>query len=100
MADQVRRAGAVPVVVLLTDGRANVALDGASGRARAEADALHMARQLRAAQLTALLVDTSAQASPAAQRLAQAMAAPYRALPHAGAAELNAAVRALPRQAG
>jgi magnesium chelatase subunit D len=100
MADQVRRAGAVPVVVLLTDGRANVALDGASGRARAEADALQMARQLRAAQLTALLVDTSAQASPAAQRLAQAMAAPYRALPHAGAAELNAAVRALPRQAG
>jgi hypothetical protein len=32
--------------------------------------------------------------------LAQAMAAPYRVLPHAGAAELNAAVRTLPRQAG
>ena len=30
-------------------------------------------------------------------QLAQAMDAPYRALPHAGAAELSAAVRALPR---
>ena len=97
MAAQVRRAGAVPVVVLLTDGRANVALDGGPGRARAEADALQMARLLRGARLTALLVDTSPQPSAAAQRLAQAMDAPYRTLPHAGAAELSAAVRALPR---
>jgi magnesium chelatase subunit D len=85
-------------VVLLTDGRANVALDGGPGRARAEADALQMARHLRAARLTALLVDTSPQASAGAQRLAQAMAAPYRVLPHAGAAQLSAAVRALPRE--
>ncbi|HYN60943.1 MAG TPA: magnesium chelatase subunit D [Rubrivivax sp.] len=99
MAAQVRRAGAVPIVVLLTDGRANVALDGASGRARAEADALQMARHMRAARLNTLLVDTSPQASPNALRLAQAMAAPYRVLPHAGAVELVAAVSALPRQA-
>jgi magnesium chelatase subunit D len=99
MAAQVRRAGAVPVVVLLTDGRANIALDGAPGRARAEADALQMARHLRAARLAALVVDTSPQPSAAAQQLAQSMAAPYRALPHAGAAELSAAVRALPRAA-
>jgi magnesium chelatase subunit D len=100
MAAQVRRSGAVPIVVLLTDGRANVALDGGSGRSRAEADALQVARQLRAARLTMLLVDTSSQASPVAQRLAQEMAAPYRVLPFAGAAELSAAVRALPRERG
>jgi magnesium chelatase subunit D len=98
MAAMVRRTGAVPVVVLLTDGRANVALDGGPGRARAEADALQMARLLRGARLTTLLVDTSPQPSAAAQRLAMAMDAPYRTLPHAGAAELSAAVRALPRQ--
>jgi Mg-chelatase subunit ChlD len=49
MAAQVRRTGAVPVVVLLTDGRANVALDGGPGRARAEADALFGHRQVQAA---------------------------------------------------
>jgi magnesium chelatase subunit D len=98
MAAQVRRTGAVPVLVLLTDGRANVALDGGPGRARAEADALQMARLLRGAGLTTLLVDTSPQPSPAAQRLAQALDAPYRTLPHAGALELSAAVRALPQR--
>ena len=95
MAGQVRRAGAVPVLVLLTDGRANIALDGGPGRTRAEADALLMARQLRAQGFSALVVDTSPQPSAAAQALAQAMAASYRALPHAGAAELSAAVRTL-----
>jgi magnesium chelatase subunit D len=96
---QVRRSGAVPVVVLLTDGRANIALDGTPGRPRAEAEALQLARQLRAAGLTALLVDTSPQPSATARAVAQAMGAAYRTLPHAGAAELSAAVRALPRQA-
>ena len=97
MAGQVRRAGAVPVLVLLTDGRANIALDGEPGRERAAADALLMARLLRGAGFSALVVDTSPQPSAAAQALAQAMAALYRVLPHAGAAELSAAVRTLPR---
>ena len=39
-----RRRGRTPTVVLLTDGRANVARDGAGDRARAEADALAAAR--------------------------------------------------------
>ncbi len=39
LADAMRRRGATPVVVPLTDGRANIARDGA-GRARAGADAL------------------------------------------------------------
>jgi magnesium chelatase subunit D len=97
---QVRRSGATPVVVLLTDGRANIARDGSSGRVKAEADALAMARQLRAARVTALVVDTSPQPAAAAQRLAATMAASYRALPYAGAKALSAAVQALPRQVG
>ncbi len=98
LAHQVRRNGSTPIVVLLTDGRANIARDGEPGRARAEADALAMARQLRAARLTVLVVDTSPQPAAAAQRLAQEMAAEYRALPYAGAMALSAAVKALPRR--
>jgi magnesium chelatase subunit D len=93
---QVRRAGATPIVVLLTDGRGNIARDGKPGRAQAEVDALAMARQLRAARLTTLVVDTSPQPAPAAQRLALELAAHYRALPYAGAAALSAAVKTLP----
>ena len=100
MAAQVRRAGASPVIVLLTDGRANIARDGEPGRARAEADALLAARQLRGMRLTALVVDTSPQPAAAALRLAREMDARYRALPHAGSAELSAVVQSLPRKAG
>jgi magnesium chelatase subunit D len=99
LAAQVRRSGATPIVVLLTDGRANIDRNGEPGRARADEDALAMARQLRAARLTALVVDTSPQPAMAAQRLALEMAAQYRALPYAGAAALSAAVQALPRGA-
>jgi magnesium chelatase subunit D len=97
MAGQVRRGGSAPVLVLLTDGRANIARNGEPGRAAAEADALAAARLLRAQSLTSLLVDTSPQPAQAARRLATEMGAVYRALPYAGAAELSAAVKALPR---
>ena len=98
LATQVRRSGATPIVVLLTDGRANITRAGEPGRAQAEADAIAMARQLRAARLTALVVDTSPQPAIAAQRLAAEMAAQYRALPYAGAQALTAAVQSLPRK--
>ena len=100
LAAVVRRSGATPVVVLLTDGRANITRSGETGRAQADADAVAMARQLRAARLTALVVDTSPQPAMAAQRLAAEMAATYRTLPYAGAAALSAAVQALPKSAG
>ena len=96
LAAVVRRSGATPVVVLLTDGRANITRSGETGRAQADADAIAMARQLRAARLTVLVVDTSPQPAIAAQRLAAEMAATYRTLPYAGAAALSAAVQALP----
>jgi magnesium chelatase subunit D len=96
LAKQVQRSGATPIVVLLTDGRGNIALNGEPGRARAEQDSLLVARQLRAAGLTTLLVDTSPQPALAAQKLAQALAAHYRALPYAGAKALQAAVKSLP----
>ena len=87
------RRGASPVVVILTDGRANVARDGSGGRARAIEDALAAARVVRGARLTVILVDTSAQPEPQARQLAEAMGARYVALPHAGAGAIAAAVR-------
>jgi len=96
MADGIRRRGGTPTIVLLTDGRANVAQDGKGGRARADADAVAAARQVRAAGLTALLVDTSPRPHPASQRLAAEMDGRYVPLPYADAAALTRAVRAAP----
>jgi magnesium chelatase subunit D len=97
LADAVRRRGETPIVVLLTDGRANVARNGDAGRARAESDALAAARQARAAAVTALVVDTSPRAQPEAQRLAAEMSARYLALPYADAPALSRAIQAAAR---
>jgi magnesium chelatase subunit D len=92
LAHQVRRAGHAPTVVLLTDGQANIARDGAPGRERAEADALAAARSLREANVATLFVDISPRANPKAARLAEAMGARYLALPHADARALSSVV--------
>jgi magnesium chelatase subunit D len=81
------------MLVFLTDGQANIARDGAPGRAQAETDAIASARALRAAGFAALLVDTAPQSKPAARRLATEMGATYLPLPYADATRLSAAVR-------
>jgi magnesium chelatase subunit D len=93
LAEEIRRKGQTPIIVLLTDGAANIARDGKPGRAKAEQDALAAARLARAAGLTALLVDTSPRPQPFAQRLSVEMSARYVPLPYAQAAELTRAVR-------
>jgi magnesium chelatase subunit D len=95
LADAVGRKGETPVVILLTDGRANVARDGKGGRARAEEDALTAARAVRAAGVKVLLVDTAPHPQPLARRLAGEMDAVYLPLPYADAAVLSRAVLAM-----
>jgi magnesium chelatase subunit D len=94
LAESVRRRGATPGVVLLTDGRANIARDGTPGRARAGEDALAAARLIRGDGFAALLLDTSPQPQDTAREIAAAMGARYLPLPHAGAAVLSQAVQA------
>jgi magnesium chelatase subunit D len=94
MAEACRRAGRTPLLVLLTDGRANVARDGTGGRQQAEADALDAARALRLGAVPALLVDTAPRPHPFARDVAAAMGARYLPLPMADAARLSGAVRA------
>ena len=93
LADAVRRKGQTPIVVLMTDGRANVARDGRPGREQAELDALASARLLRANGFTALVVDTSSHPHPSAQKLAAEMGARYLPLPYADAQRLSQAVQ-------
>jgi magnesium chelatase subunit D len=94
LADATRRRGGTPVIVLLTDGRGNVALDGTGGRARADTDARQSARRLRAAGHTALLIDTSPLPQSSARELAAEMGAAYLPLPRADATSMSRSVQA------
>jgi len=93
LAGHIKRKGETPIVVLLTDGKANIARDGSAGRGPAASDALAAATQLRSIGVSVLLVDTSPQPQNSAEQLAVAMGAQYLALPYGGAQSLNQAVR-------
>ena len=95
IAEGVRGRGMTPTVVLLSDGRANVALGGEADRARAAADAETVAGLLRRARVEALVIDTGQRRSPALERLSGALAGAYLPLPRADARGISRAVSAL-----
>jgi len=98
LVDALTRRGQSPLVVLLTDGRANVARDGSGGRERAQSDALQSARQLALTGAPLLLIDTSTKPQREAAELSQAMRARYLPLPHAGSTQLAQSVRVVAQQ--
>ena len=99
LSDSVARKGESPIAIFLTDGRANIALDGRAGRTRAGADAVAAAHRMRAAGHSAAFVDTSPRPGPNAARLAAEMGARYVALPHVDARNLLGTVHALAQDA-
>lgn len=92
LSDVVRRRGQTPVIVLMTDGRANVARDGSQGRAQAGEDATKAARMLGATGVRSILVDTSPRPQATARTLAQEMRALYLPLPLARAEAVSKTV--------
>ncbi len=86
--------GLSPTVILLTDGRANVALDGRPDRTAAASNATTLARALSGAGVAALVLDVGTRPEPDLARLAQVLSAPYLALPRADSARLSQAVTA------
>lgn len=97
MAQGLQRRGLAPLIVLLTDGRANVARNGSGGRELAHTEALQAARQLALTGAAVLFIDTSPKPQPLAAELASAMRARYLPLPHAGAAVVSQVVRDVSR---
>ena len=88
-----RRTGHATLVVVLTDGHANVDLQGRPGRRSADADAMAAAHGIRADRLSALLIDISPRPQSRAAAIAEKMAARYIALPEADATRIYGAVR-------
>ncbi|MEL7460036.1 MAG: VWA domain-containing protein [Pseudomonadota bacterium] len=92
LAAQVKKSGATPMVVLLSDGRANVTLSGAGGRPQAQADAQMAARALGLSGIECLVLDTSRIPEQALADLARTMGGRYAALPNADARALSAVI--------
>jgi len=82
MAISLERKGLTPIIVIMSDGKANVNLNGVGGRESAHSDALMAAKELRLKNHRLLFVDTSPKPEILAQELSSAMAAQYFPLPY------------------
>jgi len=98
-ANQLQRQGVTPILVVLSDGRANVSLQGLGGRAQAHADALQWAAQWRQTGHRALWIDTSLQPDAQVQNLAHVMGGSYMPMPQVQAQRMAAAMDKVRRMA-
>lgn len=92
MAENAQRKGLTPTVVLLTDGRSNIALDGTADRAQAAMDATAMARVLNQQGSDAIVIDTGNRPEKSLAELSKRLGGTYVALPRANAQRLSEAV--------
>jgi magnesium chelatase subunit D len=88
-----KRLGHSPSLVMLSDGRPNIGLQGQGGRAQALEDALTLARRWRSHALPAIWLDTSARPDAQAQQLALEMGARYVPLPLANGSRMAQAIQ-------
>jgi magnesium chelatase subunit D len=97
LADSIGRKGQSPLLVLMTDGRANINSDGKAGRVAAFEDALRAGERICAAGIPALAIDTSPNLRPLGEpptsKLGRAMNARYLPLPICDSARISEAVR-------
>jgi len=89
VAEQVRRGGGTPIIVFLTDGRANITRDGTADRAKASVESEEAAKALRLTGVQALMIDLSENRDGAARKLAAAMGGVHLPLPYADAARIS-----------
>ncbi len=95
LSDAIKRRGQTPVLIFMTDGRANIARDGTADRRQAMEDATASARVIRASGIASIFVDTAPRARPDTEQLARELGAHYLALPRADAATLSGVARDL-----
>jgi len=91
-ADAAWRKGLSPVIVLLTDGRSNIALDGTPDRARAADDAQTWARQIAQAGIDSIVIDTGKRPERALRDLSVSLRGHYVSLPRMDAKALSETV--------
>lgn len=94
MAETIQRGGDTVMIVVLTDGRANINRLGIGDRVGAETDAISAATAIRLGRIKTLMIDTSPNRNAQAANIATAMNAIYLPLPYAAARTMADAVAA------
>ena len=94
LVEATRRRGLSPLLAVLTDARANIALDGSTDRPLAAEDASRLARALQATGVDSVVIDISTRPGKQASTLAGGLGGQYLALPRADAHRISSVVDA------
>ncbi|MEL6959779.1 MAG: magnesium chelatase subunit D [Pseudomonadota bacterium] len=92
LAETAQRQGMTPCIVLLTDGRANIALNGDADRKAAATDAASIARHIRSHKIDTIVLDLGNRPTRDLEGLAHEMDGMYVPLPRADARRMSSAV--------
>ena len=96
-AQQLHRQGVTPLLVVLSDGRANISLAGVGGREQAQADAVQWAAQWRLTGHRSMWIDTSVKSDAQVQNMASTMGGHYLPMPQVQAHRMASAMDHLRR---
>lgn len=89
IATAIKRKGQTPIMIIMTDGKGNVALNGSHDKAEARDDAQRMAKQVAALGIRSVIIDIARRPRDTARLLAQDMNADYCTLPRADATAMS-----------
>jgi|TARA_B100000902_G_scaffold271390_1_gene257334 magnesium chelatase subunit D len=89
LAERSRQSSKTPIIAILTDGKANIDLNGNPGRDAAMDDAEKVAKIARETKISSIFIDVGRKSNPKLFDLAQIMDAQYVNLPRANAKDLS-----------
>ncbi len=93
MADAARSRSIKPIIILLSDGRGNISLDGVGDRVKAIADTTNIASLIKRNAINNIFIDTSRRKTPMADELARELNGHYFQLPLANSSSISKAVQ-------
>ena len=93
MADTARSRNIKPIIILLSDGRGNMSLDGEGDRVKAIKDTNYVASLIKRNAINNIFIDTSRRKTPIADELARELNGHYFQLPLANSNSISKAVQ-------
>ena len=93
MADAARSRSIKPIIILLSDGRGNITLDGLGDRVKAIEDTNYIASLIKRNAISNIFIDTSRRKTPMADELARELNGHYFQLPMANSSSISKAVQ-------
>ena len=93
MADAARSRSIKPIIILLSDGRGNMSLDGVGDRVKAIEDTNYVASLIKRNAINNIFIDTSRRKTLMADELARELNAHYFQLPMANSSSISKAVQ-------